>query len=393
LHLILHLPAAESAELDWSLSDRQGAPLRQGRDALADVPRAERVTAVIPANHVLFTELKLPPVSAARLQTLLPFAIEDKLMSDPASIVALAGGANANGERVVAVVDKPWLMRALSQLVEAGFRPDSVIPASELVPREAGHWTAVLPPAQHDRRDGFVVREDGFALAFDVSATGEAPFALVLAVKEAGDRAPRAFTALSSHESDVTAWPEQLGRPVHWRAPAARVPAASPFDFLNHPALRIFARRSDWQSAWPAFKPAALLAATLAVVYLGSLAWEVWQLERQQHALRQDMTTLFQSAFPEARAIVDPALQMARNLEQLKRDRGLANDPAVPALARMTEWLKASPGVKVESLRFDGKVVTADVSFTTPPAAPTGGLRFTAQPGGKRGTLSMEVTP
>ena len=90
----------------WILSDTTVSVLRSGVSAISEIPRATQVWVVIPVARVLFTELALPPVSAARLATLLPFAVEDKLMSDPATIHAVASPVKRGRESVVAVIDK-----------------------------------------------------------------------------------------------------------------------------------------------------------------------------------------------------------------------------------------------------------------------------------------------
>lgn len=392
MHLILQLPAgtitSESA-YGWRLLDRNGAILREGTGPLGDAPRGDRLTVTIPANRVLFTELKLPPVSAARLATLLPYAIEDKLMSDPAHILALAGAADAEGFRVVAVVDKPWLMQALQQLRTASLTPDAVIPESELVPRAAGAWTANLPPGA---REGVLVRDDGFALAFDMPSDPTPPLSVVLAIREAGAHAPSRILACTAGEAEVSGWSTALNLPVDWRSPALRVDAKTSFDFLSHDALRIFAKRSDWQTWWPAFRPAAVVAGLIALFHFASLAISVWQLDRQATALRQEMVATFQSAFPDAKAIVDPALQMSRNLADLRRERGQATDPIVPGLAAMQSWARAAGG-DVRGVKFDGRKLIAEIAFGAgAPAAPApAGLTWVANADGKSGQLSWEA--
>lgn len=390
MHLILNLPPGDSiAAFSWRLVDREGRLLREGSGGLDDVPRAERVTLTIPANHVLFTELRLPPVSAAKLATLLPFAIEDKLMSDPGDIVALAGAQRADGERVVAVVDRPWLTRMLGVVAAANIQPDALVPQSELVPRAAGQWTAWLPPNQ---REGVLVRDDGFAIAFDSSADAEPPLAVVLALKEAGARAPKEICALASSAEEVSAWSERLGLPVTWKAPQFKLDRASDFNFLGHAQLRRFARRSDWESAWPLFKPAAWVVGILGLFMIASQALDTWMLARREAALRSEMASVFLGAFPEAKAIVDPALQLSRNLDQLKRERGEAADPSVATLARLQEWAGSVQG-QVQSVRIENRKLTAELRFAGTPDAKSLPAGWQLKVKNGSGTLTAEVAP
>ena len=100
----------------WSLADARGNVLREGTTGLADVPRGEVVEVVLPVSRVLFARLKLPRVNAGTIRELLPFAIEDRLLADPAQIHAVPGETNARGETRVAVA----AVFALSELAVPG---------------------------------------------------------------------------------------------------------------------------------------------------------------------------------------------------------------------------------------------------------------------------------
>src|SRR5687768_6176720 len=113
MKLRVFLPASErpdpAASFAWMLFDDRGAVLRSDVSALADVPRAGEVAAVLPAERVLFARLKLPRVNAATIRELLPYAVEDRLLADPAQIHAVPGPTDSRGETLVAVVDREWL--------------------------------------------------------------------------------------------------------------------------------------------------------------------------------------------------------------------------------------------------------------------------------------------
>ena len=87
-----------------------------------------------------------------------------------------------------------------------------------------------------------------------------------------------------------------------------------------------------------------------------STAFDTWRLQRERNTLEAQRETIFRSAFPEAKVVVDPDLQMARNLAELKRARGLAGGDEF--LVRMTAAARAAPG-GVRSVEFaNGKLTT-----------------------------------
>jgi general secretion pathway protein L len=366
LLLVLHLPAGNdlTAPSRWTLFNAAGHVLRSGADSAESVPRAERIWAIVPAGRVLFTELALPPVSQGRLDELLPFAVEDNLMSDPAAIVAVAGPARKGGEsapqRVVAVTDKAWLSGMLAQLKRVGIEPDSVLPESALTAGESGTWHAVMPPGE---REGVLVRDDGFAVAFDFSPSGDVPFALQLALNEAAKEAatrgngPVRLRLIGAENIDAAAWTTELGVPVAQQpVDAQRLPATKPsFDFLTSPAMKPFAKRAGWRESLSLLRPAAIVAASIATLHLAFLGFDTWRLDRERRAIETAMVDTFKKTFPDARAIVDPPLQMRRNLEALQRERGASSDPFTAAAARVSQLVEAEPGVRVRSVKYSSQ--------------------------------------
>jgi general secretion pathway protein L len=370
LLLVLHLPAGNdfAAPSRWTLFNAAGHSLRSGADSADSVPRAERVWAIVPASRVLFAELALPPVSQTRLDELLPFAVEDSLMSDPAAIVAVAGPAGRCAERassrVVAVTDKAWLNGALAHLKRLGLEPDAVLPESALTGTEAGTWHAVMPGGhkeitQDPAREGVLVRDDGFAIAFDFSPSGEAPFALQLAIKEAAARnnGPVRLLLVGGDNIDAAAWTAQLGVPVATQSANAHpLPTGKPaFDFLTSPAMKSFAKRSGWRDSLALLRPAAIVAGAIAVLHLTFLGFDTWRLDRERNTIEIAMVDTFKRTFPDARAIVDPPLQMRRNLDALQRERGAASDPFTAAAARAAQLVEAESGVRVKSMKYSSQ--------------------------------------
>jgi general secretion pathway protein L len=357
----------------WALVDGAGAVLRSGHDALEGIPRANKIWVVLPASRVLFTELALPPVSASRLATLLPFAVEDKLMSDPGTIHAVVAprGASAKSERVVAVVDKPWLSGVLEVLAAQHFVPDAVIPESELTLREAGVWTVVLQES-----GGYLARDDAFAVAFDYRAGQGVPLAVELALKEAAKRneAPQRVRLLAHggepDSVDSAAWSERLGVTVErvdppvFGAAVSRVAEnkTSRVDFLTGAIARQFAHQTGWREYARLARPTLLIAAAILGLHIAFTAADWWRLERERDALEAEMVATFKAAFPEARAIVDPALQMRRNTEALRRERGLAgDDEMVSLLAAAASLVESSSGIRARAVQFSAQRLAVDL--------------------------------
>ena len=72
-------------------------------------------------------------------------------------------------------------------------------------------------------------------------------------------------------------------------------------------------------------------------------------------------TPAFRQAFPEAKAVVDPALQMRRNVADLRRAAGEPDaTDFVPVLAKLAPALAAA-GLRPQSLRYERGELALDL--------------------------------
>ena len=357
MKLRIFLPASDHPEsatvFPWKLFDARNELLREDVSTLAEAPRASEVEAVVPAERVLFARLKLPKVNAATIRELLPYAVEDRLLADPSHIHAVAGARNAHGETVVAVVDREWLRTALDTLARAGLVATRAWCESALLAGGHADWHVVWGP-----RRGMLVDDDGIAATFD-RAPG-LPLAIRLALDEASARddrpdSVRVHFAEGEALPDIEAWSRDTGiafrAGTRWEALAAGQPAAGSVNLLQGE----FAPHSA--SAMPRLpRAAAWLAGAIVALQLGFTAFDAWRLERERAQLAAQGESIFRSTFPEARVVVDPQLQMARNLAELQRSRGLASGDEF--LVHLTEAARGTHGA-IHSVEYaNGKVTT-----------------------------------
>jgi len=357
--LVLSIPDLPRLDPDspveWTLLDSANAILRSGAGPLASMPAAERIVALAPVGRLLFIETALPPVAPAKRDALLRYAIEDKLTIDPSTVHAVVLGKADGGKHVVAAIDRTWLVGVLQWLKQAGRSPDSLISSSAGIPVAADNWAVVF-----DAGRGFAKRSDGFVYSLDVGAAREPPFGLMLALKEAREHqhAPAALLLQSmpsrAHSAPPDAvlagqWEAALGVPVRLAAPPADhlpflLTAAKSANLLTGD----FAPREAIGRWMDLLKPALLVAALMVAGQVAFTLIDNWRLNGERAALEREMTQLFKTSFPAAQAIIDPPLQMQRNLQQLKRERGLpADTDAQMLIARLASLMQSLPGAPV----------------------------------------------
>ena len=372
--LVVAIPDQSNLNADsqahWSLLDASGTLLRAGIGALAQVPRAERVIATIPAGRIVFIETPLPAVGNARREALLRYAIEDKLTIDPATIhAAVLGAAHAASgaapqpaRHIVAAIDRRWFAEALAWLADAQLPAESVFAETDAVAVAAGEWAVVIAG-----RAGYARRDDGYAYALDTAERESPPFALRLALGEVA-QAPTKITIYTLPRStDAVPTTVDAALVARWQA-ALNIPVQNGGELTPaNIGKRLMQRKSGnlltqeftpprAANAWAArLQPALLALALLASLQLIFNVADWWRLDRQRRALDGEMRAAFQAAFPQAAAIVDPALQMQRNLAELKRARGLARDDDVRmVLAQLAEIARAVPQLEIAEVAVRG---------------------------------------
>ena len=350
MKLRIFLPPSErpdtATRFGWMLFDNRRALLREGHSTLDEVPRAEDVEAVLPAARVLFARLKLPKVNAATIRALLPFAVEDRLLADPANIHAVAGHAGAPGETVVAVIDREWLQAMLDALARYSIRPARAWPESCLLAGGRGDWNLVWG----DKR-GMLVDDDGVSATFDHDSSGTYPLALRLALDEAATRGERPSTVRVHNQGgialpELTRWSADSGVAFtpgsQWEKLSRGEPSDKCIDLMQGEFSASRAR------AWRLPRAAVMLAVVVAALQVTLVTVDAMRLRHEKKTLESQRETLFRTAFPEAKAVVDPELQMRRNLAELKRTRGMTGGDGFLGMLSHAAQLSSQPARSIE---------------------------------------------
>lgn len=306
----------------WALCDETGAVLKSGNDPLAALPKCQQCIAIIAPDRVLCITTKQPPGSRRRWQAALPFVAEEHTLPDPEENHVVPGPAQAGGQIMLAVMDKPWLRRIVDACRSANLPLRRMIPETFLPALAPKTWTLVW-----DGSSGFVRTDSASGMALDNGDAHTTPLALRLNSAHASlpEKIEVRFPQhIPEAQRSLPQWGDlpvtlSLGQAWDWRG------AAIPDDALNllwgdfAPRARI----SEW---WPKLRPAALiLLAALGVETIGAnIEWAM--LVNEKRTLTQDMARSFHIAFGGASTLVNAPLQMQRNLADLRHTTGLPDD-------------------------------------------------------------------
>jgi general secretion pathway protein L len=139
----------DPATVDYLTADAAGRivePLRSGAlTAAAQHAPGRRLCVLAPASDVLLTDAEVPARSGARIQQIVPYALEEQVAQDIESLHFAAGRRVGDSPRIpVAVVSRALMDGWLGQLREAGLVPECLYADSSLVPENPGQAVLVL---------------------------------------------------------------------------------------------------------------------------------------------------------------------------------------------------------------------------------------------------------
>ncbi|MCD6681861.1 MAG: type II secretion system protein GspL [Burkholderiaceae bacterium] len=363
--LLAMLPSAVSEQVGGAAS-AAGHPVtvfgsasnaRYVRVSLDALPALKQVTLVFDARDVNLLRVVVPPLSPARLQQALPNLVEDLLLQDAQSCAYAIGPRESDSQqRLVAAIDRGWLEFVVGAFERRGIRVQAAWPAQLALPIGPGQVTLAC------LHDGLALRTQsndgiGWSAGADAESRTEA---IVCALDAVGACAPTAETV---ERRRIAVFVEDGS----WQAPALKAaaragidvdvralafPLDSPVDLLSArsgTAARRWLADVDWR-AWRL--PAAAAAASVVVALLGlNLHWA--RLAGESDRLHASIEQRYRDAFPGTQVIVDPMLQMQRQVASLRARAGQSGpDDFVPLLARFSQALGGQAIDAMASVEF-----------------------------------------
>ena len=343
----------------WALVGDGRAPV-VGEGPLAQLPqRAERVQLVLPAAEVLITRTRLPESARRRAGSVLAYAVEDETLGDPdANQVSWLGSA---GEAdVLAVADRRGLEAWHDALEAVGIRGYEVHCETLMLPWLPGEWSLAW-----NGREGFVRTSEFEGTASDRGDGVSPPMSLRLMIDEAKTRgeAPASIAVYATAPEaspEIEAWQRALGvalRPAgawDWRTATTDA------------SVSLSQARARWRlppDTLSRLRPAAWIVGVAVAVHTLALVVDWTRLASEQRGLRTRMETRFRAAFPEAVAVVDPALQMRRKLAETRHAAGQPDSgDFLPMIVNVAAALKQLPPGKLRIASYESGRMTLELA-------------------------------
>jgi len=340
------------------------APLGEA-PVLSELPRGtDRIQLVIPAAQVLITRARLPRGARRRAGSMLAFAVEEATAAEPeASQVTWLG--TSDGTDLLAVMDKRGLERWREALEAAGVRSHEVRAETLLLPLAGGEWSLAW-----DGAEGFVRSGEFEGAATDGGDRASPPLALRMLLEEAAARGARpeaiaVYAIAPGAAPDLAAWQAELGIPLR---------EAGAWDWRTAPdqaGVSLAPARRRWRMGFAALaslRPAAWIAGAALALHGAALVGDWALLGGEQRGLRAQMEARFRSAFPDAVAVADPALQMRRQLAIARHRAGLPDGgDFAPMIEKVALGLKALPAGGLRTVSYESGRMILDLGAIDEP--------------------------
>jgi general secretion pathway protein L len=378
LHLLLPAGWPDSRELlRWQTTgpDPRGGELHD-LDRLP--PELKRLPLAVwsPAAETILTSVTLPTRSRSKIAQALPYALEDRIVGDPEAL-HYAWQPEGDGSVSVAITNRARIQQWLEGLKQAGLRPDSLSPATLLIPWSLDGWSAAFVGNELLVRSGPL---NGF-----VCPAQDSPPGLLLAAlheARAQPNPPDSLVLFSAPRGvSAEAWGKALG--INVRAESGslwerRTEARAPLNLLQG----LYEQKKSFSEPLRPYRVAIALAALWIVSSVAFNALEWWRLRSEDANLTKQMTTLLLSNFPETKTEIDPAAQMQKAADLLLARRGQGGAGLVPLLAKSATALRTDPRIRLRALRYAENSVTLEVTW--PAAMTTDAARATLEGAGLR---------
>lgn len=336
MHISLLIRLQTDELVSWATFDRKGRIINSAVGVpLNEVPTDNyQPLVLIPSTDILLTEANVPSTNRQKIIQAVPYALEEQLIDDVDNLHFVMGKPLL-GNIPVAVIAKTSMENYLQRLQAAGFKPIALQPDVLAVPHLDDGWTLMY-------LDDIVLVRTGLYAGFAIEADS-INVVLPMAIAE---NPPTQITVIN--HTDLTSLPT-LGIPI--QTAEDNILAG-----INHNALNLLQgtyspKNKSWLRPW-------LLTIALCLIWGGLYVTEqiidYRHLTQQRQFLNQQITTTYQEAFPEARRIVNPRVQMEQKLTELRKQQQI-NEVFLTTLTTMTPIFKTIPNLTIKRIDFRNK--------------------------------------
>lgn len=342
----IRLGMTPETHVSW-LSRGEDGSLREASGELREAAlraQGKKVVILAPAAPMLTSLATLPPTPASRMRQALPYALEEQFAEDVERLHFAMGKRDGEGKLPVVALERELMNRWQGLFGECELRPHVMLVEVLALPWAEGEWSLLLQEEETLLRTGAA---QGYAI----------PMAQLVPWLSVGMQGPALPSRLRVYDArqanDDAAWQEGLsGLEVACEkvdsplAVLAQTDASAGINLLQGD----YSRKEQLGRLWRPWRATAAMLGLWLLLQGGMAIGNYLSLGSREEQLFTAIEQAYREAFPEARNVVNPRVQMERQLAALQG--GGSGGAFISLLAASGPVLKGIEGLELRNLRY-----------------------------------------
>jgi len=366
--LVIHLHGQEELQASWrplyTGEEQPQGPAGNGSLAEAAVQaKGRQVIVFVPSAEITLAQMDAPTSNRQRLLQAVPYAIENALIEDVATL-HFAIDTRADGKQIkVAVVAQRQMDYWLESLEDAGIEPSYLYPDFLGLPHTPGSWTVYLDDDQ-------VLVRTGLNTGFGADPINFAEL-LRLSLEEHQDAAPEQIEFIL---------PPNLSSAPYYDLALSKLDYPATTTAFDGNLIELMAKGLDPRSLLnllqgeyrhvdagvQLLKPwisAAVLLMVFLTLQVTLSVLDFIKIDQENSQLSQQISQLFHSTFPETKRLVDAKAQTEQKLKELRTTQSTNQADFFSLFIAPASAIKESRGSKLRGISYrDGQL---DIQLST----------------------------
>jgi general secretion pathway protein L len=359
-----------SADVDgaqWVMIDKNEPQQMLEKGTLYEPPTlgmGDKVIVSIPASKLMLTTVSLPNSNINRLRKIVPFTLEEYILDDIDDVHFSIGHIEKNESTPVAVIQKKLLSDNLKAIEKLGLSPTVMVADCLCIPFDEKTWTIFI---EDDTALIRTEKDTGFSCTTDI-------LVLMLSQYLKEDNVIQPVN-LKSYNVPQELQSEIMNIPFESEVEFSTFDVSGNTEMLfleqyleNTPSLNLlqgsYSRRQKMGQHFRPWIPLVGLVAAYLVLALIIDIVNYNKLSSNLTALKQEQVKIFKRAFPDAKKIVNPRIQMESRLKDLRKRSGKNASSATTMLAYTAKILRKYKIVGIKTVRYRDSQMDIDVQLT-----------------------------
>jgi len=330
---------------------RSGSPVRGAPAEAMRALNGDQLVMLVPGPDVLLTTAAVPDVSRRQQEKAVPYALEDRLLADIEDLHFVLGERSPEG-CAVAVISRARMQVWLDALQPEPGASVRMVPDVLAVPYPAAGWSVLL-------LDDRVLVRTGAQTGFSIESDNTQVFMQAALDAREG---PAPGTVRVYGGSDEQAQPVKQFCEANGISLERHADEAGPLGFFARGldaagAINLlqgaFVARGPKYDAWQRWRVSAFALAGVLLLHMGFVLVDYFRLKGEDARLSDQVEQVYRDAFPDARNVVNPRLQMEQKLKAMQQGGAGAGEAGfLPMLGKLAETVAKVRGANLQRVDF-----------------------------------------